>query len=403
MANRCRTCKVEIPEMGKTGRPKKFCSEKCKLYFTNHVKSFPVDLATLDIEDCLDSEDGLRLWAKTYCLDKKGAYRRKVLEEIFGISTGLHPITKAIVDAVSQWPNNASLSPREGFKSWLNKSIREICPVCEAKMPKFHDELGVWRKYCSEKCCNIAKRSGGDIRAKMIETNIELYGDAGGNSPEVVRRREENFLKKTGYSNPMYVPGNVQRAMNTRKANGFDKISKAELEIKQFIESLGFECDHSNWSLLAGKGIDLFVPSKRLAIEYNGCYFHSEANGGEDFARKRHLEKTELCEAKGIQLLHIWEDEWVHRPEVVRDEILMGLGLQERVINVDCAMIQVPRDKIFRHSNDYLENGFIEVDVTEPNMFWTRGNCDRSKTKPEDGREYYKIFDAGNLVYKKGA
>lgn len=49
------------------------------------------------------------------------------------------------------------------------------------------------------------------------------------------------------------------------------------------------------------------IPEKKIAIEFNGNYYHSiEAGTPPGY----HLMKTELCEAKGYRLIHIWENEW---------------------------------------------------------------------------------------------
>ncbi len=389
--------------MGKTGRARRFCDSKCKQYHTNHVKHFTqLDSALADMEYCLTLGDkGLRMWAAEYCVDSKGAFRRKILEPLFGLSTGLTNITNAINKAVADWPDTELLKPNLAFRTWLQESTRTLCPICGEKYGKIHIEYGIWRTYCSETCCNKAKRSGGIVRETIQTVCMDRYGCLGANTPEIVEKRKASFLAKTGFENPMHVPGNLQRAMETRKANGHDKISAPELEIKEFIESLGLKCVHSDWAILRGKQIDLYVPEKRLAIEYNGCFFHSEGNGGEAFAKKRHLEKTEACEAKGIQLLHIWEDEWAVSKESVLDTVQKLLN-GEPLFTSDCNTVVIDRCKVARHSNWFLENGFVEVSVSEPRTFFTRGARDRiTEEERIDGVEYNRIFDCGTITYTK--
>jgi len=58
----------------------------------------------------------------------------------------------------------------------------------------------------------------------------------------------------------------------------------------------------SERSLIAPKELDIVIPSKGIAIEFNGLYWHSEASGKD---RNYHLDKTKACEAKGYQSIHM--------------------------------------------------------------------------------------------------
>lgn len=92
-------------------------------------------------------------------------------------------------------------------------------------------------------------------------------------------------------------------------------VSSAETEIYAFLVQLGFEVQQSNRTLLGNKQeIDLFVPEKMFGIEFNGLYWHSEATGK---SSGYHQKKYEAAKAAGIQLIQIWEDDWVQRKDVV--------------------------------------------------------------------------------------
>lgn len=72
--------------------------------------------------------------------------------------------------------------------------------------------------------------------------------------------------------------------------------------------------------------LDIYIPSKGAAIEYNGVYWHSAK--GRDY----HLSKTLACKEKGIRLLHIWEDLWLTGKPVYKSIIASALGIYERRI-----------------------------------------------------------------------
>ena len=71
--------------------------------------------------------------------------------------------------------------------------------------------------------------------------------------------------------------------------------------------------------------LDIYIPEKNIAIEYNGNYWHSELLGKD---KKYHIAKTEECEKLGIQLIHIFEDEWLNKEYIVKNRIKYILNVE---------------------------------------------------------------------------
>lgn len=95
--------------------------------------------------------------------------------------------------------------------------------------------------------------------------------------------------------------------------------SKEENEIYDFIKNFyGGEVITRDKSIIRPKEIDIYIPGKKLAIEYNGLRWHSEIF---DKNKYYHLSKTEQCAEKGIRLIHIFEDEWFFKKEIVKNKI----------------------------------------------------------------------------------
>lgn len=104
--------------------------------------------------------------------------------------------------------------------------------------------------------------------------------------------------------------------------NPFHKIrSNSEDELYKFIEQYT-EVEINNRSILNGKEIDMYIPSKKLAIEFNGLYWHSELFIDKNY----HLNKTENCLLKNIQLIHIYEDDWIQKQNILKSMILNLIG-----------------------------------------------------------------------------
>lgn len=61
-------------------------------------------------------------------------------------------------------------------------------------------------------------------------------------------------------------------------------------------------------TIIPPKEIDIWIPEYKLAIEYNGVYWHRpEVYGGYEQWLAYHQHKVDACSEKGIRLLHLWE------------------------------------------------------------------------------------------------
>lgn len=95
------------------------------------------------------------------------------------------------------------------------------------------------------------------------------------------------------------------------------KISQAEKELKEYLESLGLKVFSTNYlENMEGLELDLYIPSMNLAIEYNGhIYHHSSFDSENEYFKTKakesdyHLKKYNLCKKSNINLIHIWDFE----------------------------------------------------------------------------------------------
>jgi uncharacterized Zn-finger protein len=97
-------------------------------------------------------------------------------------------------------------------------------------------------------------------------------------------------------------------------------VSTAEKEVYDYIKSLLPHEDviANDRTILDGKEMDIYVPSLHLGIEYNGLYWHSELQQPNVHY---HEDKWALAEAKGVNLIQIWEDDWSSRMDIVKDSL----------------------------------------------------------------------------------
>ena len=102
-----------------------------------------------------------------------------------------------------------------------------------------------------------------------------------------------------------------------------------ETFIRNILDTHNIEYECNNRSVLSGKEIDIYVPSKKIGIECNGIYWHSTSSPNKK-PISYHFNKWKECKENGIQLLTIWEDQIINKPDIVESIILSKLGIYER-------------------------------------------------------------------------
>ena len=105
--------------------------------------------------------------------------------------------------------------------------------------------------------------------------------------------------------------------------------SQGEDEIAAFLDSLGVEYERNTQGLMGNRQhVDFYIPTKNFAIEFNGVYWHSEAVRPD---RHYHYNKWKACADNGVQLIQVWEDDWMSKQEVVRQMLAYKLGLAHKL------------------------------------------------------------------------
>lgn len=155
-----------------------------------------------------------------------------------------------------------------------------------------HPDDYVLCKICKQRLSIISNTHCLNMHGITQEEYKQIYGD------DIISKTMADALKKAGGSKSF--------------------VSKGETEILEFLQSAGVsDVIHSYHN--GGFEIDVYSPSMRIGVEYNGLYWHSELRGRGD---KYHIQKTEYFEGKDIRLIHIFEDEWLNKQDIIKHKLL---------------------------------------------------------------------------------
>lgn len=177
--------------------------------------------------------------------------------------------------------------------------------------------------------CNICTGLGTSIKqrffSKLLEYNITLAEEY------TTTQTPTKVINNTCGHQYDVIPNNLVNADSgkvCRICTPTSSISQQELEVLDFIKD-----NYSGWietndrNILEGKELDIVIPDLGLAIEFNGAYWHSEESVGSNY----HLIKTELVEAFGYKLIHIFDWEWETKRSIVQSRLLAALKKLDKI------------------------------------------------------------------------
>ena len=211
-----------------------------------------------------------------------------------------------------------------------------------------------------------------EILTKRVETNLNRYGrydpaqmhlsmeniDLSYNSEWLI---EQNIQYPICYIAKGLGMGTSQLCVRFAKLGIVPKkhnISTQHLEVINYLKSkysgLISINDHS---ILHRLELDIVLPELQLAIEIDGIYWHSEIAGGK--SPDYHLMKTQKCQNKGFELIHIWETDNL---DIVKFKLDNLLGLSKVIDAKKLVVEKITDEQASDLHNQNNLNGYIQSD-----------------------------------------
>lgn len=235
--------------------------------------------------------------------------------------------------------------------TWSDYSVRDLssglgCPYCSGqRVLKGYNDLG-------SRFPNIAL--DWDYERNILKPEEVSYGSSKKVHWKCHKCGCDWKTKVTDRTLSKRSTGCPQCAVNNRPT-----VSKAETEIADFIKSFhkGVIETSKREILSHNQELDIYIPEKRIAFEYNGLYWHSE----KEKKQKAHWDKMHECEKLGIKLFYIWEDVWRDKKDIVKRLIMSKLGYYSgaKVNARDCEIKEITKEIAFK----FLDENHIQGKV----------------------------------------
>jgi hypothetical protein len=293
--------------------------------------------------------------------------------------------------------------PTYQLPPYSREKVKVKCDVCgKEKEIRYFVFYKNYKKYniysCSQKCCqekinktNIEKYGcerpiqNINIRKKLEKTCIDKYGfGVVSKNNEIINKSKNKqmqwLLKKYNYLNINYIKNHTAnfkcdngqnhsfdidfgllgnrvkyKTIICTICNPLNSYSKSGREIKfqKFIEEIYDDEILFNTTNIIEKELDIYIPKLKLAFEFNGVYWHNELYKPNNY----HQEKTEISEKHGIRLIHVYEDDWIYKQDIVKSRIISIVGKSEKIMARKCEIKEIKNNNLVR---SFLEKNHIQ-------------------------------------------
>jgi hypothetical protein len=275
----------------------------------------------------------------------------------------------------------------DSVKNILKNSIIEKYGVDHFSKTSEYKEK--YKKTCMDKYNYPNSFQSDEVKSKITDTNLEKYGVAHCMSLDIfkvknkIKKEDSTLVKYIGllsedykalkYRNSLFeiLHGKCGNEFKINKSLLLSRIksdsyictvcnpigvhqSSIEVEVKMFLDENNIKYETRNRKILNGLELDIYIPDKNLAFEINGVYWHNEIYKSENY----HKTKTEKCLALGIHLIHIWEDDWKNKKEILKSIMLNRIKIiPDRIFARKCELREVGDTKMVRR---FLDENHIQ-------------------------------------------
>lgn len=317
--------------------------------------------------------------------------------DVSNLSHGSHAIVKVVCDKCG---TEKEMCYKEYIKYTKNNNGEYYCRPCNKDRREKTMEERYGEKYPMQ-CQKFKKKiietnlnkygkewalQNCDIKDKLFQTNEKKYGTKYISLNTEVRNKQtitriKNIVKNIGYEFIDYdfnehkikmkcPEGHISDVKATLIYNrknynvivcpicnpvGFQH-SAREKELLKFIEdNYNGKILENDKSIINPYELDVYLPDLKLAIEFNGIFWHTIKFKPENY----HYDKFDLCKEKGIKLINIWEDDWINKKDAVK--ILILNNIQNIKISGQIKKVSIKEANQYLKKNHLLGN--IKSDI----------------------------------------
>ena len=144
------------------------------------------------------------------------------------------------------------------------------------------------------------------------------------------------------------------------KCNPLNFNSGPEILLKKLLDEWNIKYESNTRKVIAPLELDFYLPDFKIAIEFNGLYYHTNK------PKMYHLNKTEKCDQLGIQLIHIWENDWINNKDLIISMLKNRLHVNQNKIYARKCIVKELDSKT---SKEFINKNHLQGNINSSYKF----------------------------------
>ena len=365
----CRYCSRKInPNLNGDGKDLVKYKKNCKEEFINFLNSKENnDICNEEVINFINERVGK---IKKYNKSESRGYRGFVRTSDYVENKN---ILKKIIELTDDIPidhSNYKFSQRI-YNVYHNTKCKK-CEICNKEYTSFKNFFSGYNKVCVINKCAYKLAADNSTRNHFytIKKRLEEQGFQILDEDPLIRISKAKVKLKCTKCNGVFDRDIADGDWKNLTCHGCycpSGISYEEKSVTNFVKEV---CSYEileNQRIFENskKELDILIPEKKLAIEYNGHVWHSFGNKypinnlhSEPKGKFNHIEKYKSAKERDINLIQICSTEWiiVNNRDIWKSIIKSKLGITTKIFARKCDIVELSN----REKNEFLNNNHLQ-------------------------------------------
>ena len=327
--------------------------------------------------------------------------------------TAVHPDMIPLQEEPIFWKDSLENLIKQPF--YDKQKIKFICKRCGKEEIKTFGNLRWRNKYRDEEGFST------DLyceECQAIVTSEQKYGVKFVNQRhlsketlEIVENKDklQEFVNQYKEYNSNYIANklNISETTLCRYLRSYNIVlpqgprSSDEQEICDLLDANNIKYITNRKDIIPPLELDIYIPDLKIAIEFNGNYWHSEENLDRHSisAKIYHQQKSFMCREKGIRLVHIFEYEWRVKKDLIIEYLKNVLCINKTISIKNNFRIKEISNEEFQEFNKLYS--FIDIKNIDVNLgLFFNEELISVLSFNQLNKDEYEIVNLTNNIYK---